>query len=208
MSSHQNLARWSAFAQPTRYAAELLAVEHKEALDAALINVTRDLGSAAFLFARIDQFEVPSLDRATTAFHRSGARTRLCLAGDFACLARLDVIGIDHDRVGLMLDDVGEETPMSELIWDRIEAVCFRSDFIARAARNLRISFALEAMVGLAKDLGLCTLGCDTKLSGATPAGQADFDYVPEVERAPRRHAIRARHALISKRQPATSPVR
>jgi hypothetical protein len=97
----------------------------------------------------------------------------------------VEAAGIDNDRIGLMIDNVGLRTPCSDLIWDRIEAIRFNAEFVAYAARDVRTACALEAMLGLAREVGLRTLGFDAVPDGAGLSGRCDFDYLPVV--APKR---------------------
>ena len=80
-----------------------------------------------------------------------------------------------------MLDGVDTDTTYTDLIWDRIEAVRFKTDFVARAAKDLRTTLALESMLSLAREIGLCTLGDDPLPEGARVSGRYDFSYVPVV---------------------------
>ena len=62
---------------------------------------------------------------------------------------------------------------------DRIEAVRFEPSFVDRATRDMRISCALESMLGLARDLGLRTFGHFGTEECASVSDRYDFDYLP-----------------------------
>lgn len=179
MTIRWSLRRWSSRADRDLHAAELLpSPADGDAMAIALARVAGDLAGAAFLVVGVGGVEASAVGQAVESFQRAGGRARLCLAGDRATLGAIDAAAIDCDRVGLLLDDVDADTPLSELVWSRIEAVRFSADFVARAALDLRLGYALESMLGLARDLGLCTLGIDALPDGASVAGRADFDYL------------------------------
>lgn len=170
-------------------------------MTAALARVCNDLAGAAFVVVPAAGLDTAAIEQMAGSLHRDGGRARLCLAADRRTLGALDAAAIDSDRIGLMLDGVDADTPLSELVWDRLEAVRFEARFVARAARELRLGCALDAMLGLARDMGLCTLGVDAVPDGGSVTGRAAFDYVlpvssPLVESAARRRAGSAAFSL------------
>lgn len=153
---------------------------HSESpLDAAARLVDSSAGTA-FLIVRLDRLHGEDLSRLIDAVCRSSAPPKMCLAGSRDDLGNLDHEAIDPDQVGLLLDEVTETTPVSDIIWDRIEAMRFQADFVARAANNLRVGCALECMLSLAREMGLCTLGSNPIPGGATVTGHTNFDYLFE----------------------------
>ena len=78
-----------------------------------------------------------------------------------------------------MIDDVGLNSTWADLIWDRIEAVRFGPSFVAQATRDMRTACALESMLGLAREVGLRTLGSHEAAECASVSGHHDFDYLP-----------------------------
>lgn len=175
-----SLCRWSSPVDPHMQAAELLpSPGNGDAMAVALSRITGDLAGAAFLVVRIDGMEASAVAQVVESFHGAGGSTRLCLAGDRATLGVIDAASFDRDRTGLLLDEVDVDTPLSELVWDRIEAVRFRLDFVAKSASDLRMGYALDAMLSLANDVGLCTFGFDVMPDGACVTGRATFDYLP-----------------------------
>jgi hypothetical protein len=120
------------------------------------------------------------LRHAVTAANASRLNTRLCLAVDSSTLQHLDVRSLNSERVGLVLDNVDAETPLFSFVDESLEAVRFTPEFISRATRNLRLWCVLEAMLRLAKNLGLCTLG---PVEAANEEGSSigpRFDFVPQ----------------------------
>ncbi|MEO8523824.1 MAG: hypothetical protein ABI460_03795 [Caldimonas sp.] len=148
-------------------------------MESALRSVASHLDKARFLIVNVTQIDVPSLASTIKAFHAAGGVPRLCLAGDRKTLSAVAAAGLDDHRIGLMLDHVDVSTACSDLIWDRIGAVRFDAEFIACAARDVRKACALEAMLGLAREVGLRTLGFSSKPGGASPSGRYAFDYLP-----------------------------
>ena len=178
MSARIALLGWASAVSPSRQAAELSSIGG-HSLELALPQVAGQLKDARFLVVGVRGVEVTGLSRAIHAFRAAGGNARLCLAGDRATLVAVDQAGFDHNHVGLMLDDVDVDTACSHLIWDRIEAVRFGATFVSRASNDLRVSCALESMLGLARNIGLRTLGFDSTAGGGKVSGRCDFDYLP-----------------------------
>jgi len=175
-----SLRRWSSSVNPRSRAVELLFDETKEAtLTLSLAEAAKELRDEAFVVVPIDGLSRADVTHAVEVFHLAGGEARLCLAGGRPSLAALDPAWMDCDRIGLLLDHVDACTSPSELIWDRIEAIRFSDEFVLSAARDLRLGCALESMLGLARDLGLCTLGADAMPGGASLSGRFEFDYMP-----------------------------
>ena len=178
MSARIALLGWASALSPSRQAAEVSSIGELP-LELALTQVASQLEDARFLVVSVRGVELTGLGRAIDAFRSAGGNARLCLAGDRATLAVVDEAGFDHDHVGLMLDDVDVDTRCSDFIWDRIEAVRFGASFVSRASKDLRVCCALESMLGLARNIGLRTLGFDSTAGGGQVSGRCDFDYLP-----------------------------
>ncbi|MEO7335174.1 MAG: hypothetical protein ABIV63_01215 [Caldimonas sp.] len=211
MTEGATLQHWSSSTNSVHRAAELLGpLRGGGDLADTLAASTNLLGDAAFVMVRIES--LPYLDgdaigRAMQALSRTGSRARLCLAGNRDVLKRIDEARYDHDKVGLMLDGVDAQTPSSQLIWDRIEAVRFHSDFIAAATHSFRLGCALEAMLRLSKSLGLCTLGEKGVPSGDAFEECGNFDYVQMPSRDGGVSALkRAAQAVQSRTRSAVTP--
>ena len=195
MKGHWSVRHWVAQGGRGQRAAELVAASNCEPLSAALMRLTAEAGELAFLVVRIDRLDIGAVHRAVDDFYAAGGTLRLCLAGDRASLEIADASAFDSDRVGLVLDEVDTETPLAHLIWNRIEACRFDPTFVARATHDLRLSCALESMLTLARDLGVCTFGASGEPGSASLANRAEFDYLPCAAEAPvrqRRPAVRA----------------
>jgi len=181
MTAYPPLRRWSSLASPPIHAVEIASAPcAPRALAGVLASITaEDLADSAFLVIRLGPIEGDDIQRAVEAVNQARVAARICLAVDRATLRQLDVESLDAERVGLMLDDVDAGTPLCDLASDIIEAVRFRAEFVALASRDLRLGCALDAMLGFAKDLGLCTLGPAMASNDASFAARAEFDYVP-----------------------------
>ena len=179
MTQGLQLRYWSSPADQSTRAVEVCqgSVEGKS-FWVALGRLAREIEGTAFLIVRVDEVDCAQIHQAIDAFQRTASGTRLCLAGTHSTLTRLGSDPFDSDRVGWMLDDIDVTTPWSEIVSNRIEAIRFCSDFVGRAGRNLRLRLVLEAMLLLARDLGLCSLGSDDVPSDGL-RGRAQFDYMP-----------------------------
>ncbi|MEP7301349.1 MAG: hypothetical protein ABI699_07455 [Caldimonas sp.] len=106
-------------------------------------------------------------------------QTRLCLAVNSLTLESMVGKTFDSGQVGLILDDVRADTPLSSLACESIEAIRFSPEFVLAAGRSIRLGCVLGAMLGLARDLGLCTLGPAQKANEGSPLPDPVFDFVP-----------------------------
>lgn len=153
----------------------------------SLRSLTQALGSAAlrteldvaFVIVRLRACDEESLRRTIDAANSASMKPRLCLAVDRDGLERIDAAAISSDRIGIMLDDVDADTPLSLVASRSIEAIRFRPDFIARSTRDLRLSCVLESMLLLAHNLGICTMGPSLRGDDDSISPVPTFDYVP-----------------------------
>lgn len=180
MTAALQLQHWWSPADPGTRAVELLpASTEGKSLSIALGRLACESEGAAFLIVRVDQIERAEIHQGINAFQRAAGGVRLCLSGTRSTLESLGSDPFDRDRVGWMLDEIDVTTPWSEIVSDRIEAIRFSSDFVTRARRNMRLGFVLEAMLLLARDLGLCALGSPDVPGGGATTGRMEFDYIP-----------------------------
>lgn len=201
MTRDDLLLAWVSCSASERRAAELLLLGRS--LEHGLAGVAGRLGGEQFLIVGVDDAHVAEVDRATRAFRAAGGLSRLCLAGDRQTLTQIASAGFDNDFVGLMLEDVNVSTAYSDLIWDRIEGVRFSAHFVAQAARDMRTALALESMLSLAREVGLCTLGANPIPDGARIVGRYDFDYVRAPVSFAETSSLRSSSNLL---RPSASP--
>lgn len=185
MSRRPTLLRWQAQDASGACAAELAhRVLEPSALPGVLDRAADDVGDASFVIVRAGAWNSAAWRE---VWERQGdghdGAPRLCFALDTGALSALDVSMLRDDRAGFMLDGVDIDTPLSALVSERIEAVRFCPAFVTAAARNLRQGCALDAMLSLARDLGLCSLGDHAVPGGASLIGRGEFDYLPAIDR-------------------------
>jgi hypothetical protein len=182
MTSPWSIRCWSSTDGHPARAYELVSVPvAPQAFRAALAF----LGSAvpadsAFVVVRLGTGDETAIRQAIEVVNECQLSSRICVAVDRATLMAVDFSALDGDRVGLLLDDIDAETPLAGMAHDAIEAVRFHADFVGRASRNLRQGCVLEAMFGLARNLGLCTLGPRVANADAISLPGTGFDYVPD----------------------------
>jgi hypothetical protein len=181
MTQDTSLRSWTLLASPQVKAAEIQCPPiFLPALAGVLASVKpTDVRGAAFLIVRVQSFNRNDFHRIAEPALRSYVGPRICLAINRSTLKVVASAGFAGTDFGLMLDDVDAETPLSDVACDAIEAVRFGSGFVAEASRSLRLGFALDAMLGFARDVGLCTLGTATDFAQVLDAPPARFDYVP-----------------------------
>lgn len=138
----------------------------------------------AFAIARIEAGSTEQLADGFEALGRTRCRARVYAAIDASTLAALDRGDVGNDRVGILLDGVSANTPLSVIASTRVEAIRFDVDFIAATSRNLRSSCVLDAMLGLTKDLGICTLADASRASEPQDVLAKRFDFSPSEPRA------------------------
>ncbi len=180
MKAQWSLHRWSSQGAsqhggelvPAPLSADVL----KDAFASVVLGESNEL---AFIIVRLDADDRAALDQAIKAANSAPIELRVCLAMNHTSLDALDVNSIDGSHVGVMLDDVDADTPLSAMTKSPVEAIRFRAEFVARASRNLRVGCVLESMLLLAHNLGLCTMGPSTSAVDESIAATPRFDYVP-----------------------------
>jgi hypothetical protein len=177
-----SLRRWVSVNCPPTFALEVTAGPlDPNALPEFLASLSKeDLGDAVFVVLRLAALELKRSGPALSAANTWSRNARLCLAVDRGTLGRIEFNTLDADRIGLILDDVDAETPLSAMVRDSIEAIRFRADFIAQARGSVRIGCVLTTMLDLATNLGLGTLGPATGANDTTSHLLVpSFDFVP-----------------------------
>lgn len=173
------LRRWSSPASVDTAGFELVSDPLRVGeIAAALRFLHQDrVADGVFLLVRLASTDARGVCAAFDQVQHVGPIIRICLAIDVATLGRIDRRLPNPRNVGLVLDDVDAETPLSAIIRDDIEAIRFSRSFVDEASERLRADAALRAMLGLARDLGLGTLG--PACGGEDGSGRAPgFDYV------------------------------
>ena len=137
------------------------------------------LNGCSMVILAVDSARPGDLSAASEIAKSLELSAHVCLAIDSASLAHFQH-ACWSDRVGLLLDNVDANTPLSHVMQEGIEAIRFDQTFAREAMAHLRSGCILEAILRLARNAGLCTLGPDIRWScERDPA--ATFDYVPEM---------------------------
>jgi hypothetical protein len=141
-------------------------------------QIASELTGCATLIVRVAGLESEGvLAAAFNAVRNAGLSCHICLATSRTPVAALDAHVRTNHNVGLLLDNVDGSTPLAELMHEAIEAIRFDPAFTKMAARHLRSECILEAMLGLARNAGLCTLG-PAPDSAEPSSSDLGFDYV------------------------------
>jgi|KBSMisStaDraftv2_1062788.scaffolds.fasta_scaffold26744_5 hypothetical protein len=182
MNRPYGLQRWSSIAKDAHGAELLPAPSSPDALARALatltIDETRDL---AFVLVRVIGDSDAAIQEVIHGANATTIGPRLCLAVSRNALQTTDFNSVNNHRVGLMLDDVDAETPLSLIVSDSIESIRFCSDFVASASKSLRLGCVLESMLLLAHNLGLSTLGPSEAAKDDLMWPSSRFDYTPSL---------------------------
>jgi len=213
-----SLQRWTSTASPPAFAIEWTA----EPVDASeleqLVATAREaeLRGAAFAMVRIRTLEREAWEHVASIANRWSHNARLCLAIDRETLNRVESRELDTERVGLILDDVDAETPLSALARDSVEAIRFRTPFVVQARRSVRAGCVLAAMLDLTTNLGLGTLGPPVAPNdGLSPLLIPAFDFTPspglggidQPERPARGAALQADGVRQQSRRPTLTAI-
>ena len=184
MSAATGIVRWQSTVDPSRCGVELAGyVSGFHRLEA---EMDRGLGKAdvpnpAFVFASPGSTRPEDIATAVSQASRFSSEARMCVALDEEALSATDSLELRKANVGVLLDRVDASTPLSIISADLIEAVRFDETFLRQAAVDARSACVLAAMLGLAHDLGLATLGA---FSQVDRTGEFVFDYVVELPSA------------------------
>lgn len=172
MSAARAFRRWASASNPGLYVAEI-------PLQAVRGMAADSVHGAKFIVVGVDDAPLPLVARAIESYRGAPYASRLCLTGCHESLSRINDAGLADGNVALMLDGVAADTPLSELISDRIEAVRFDSTFITLSGRELRIGLVLKSMLRLTRELGLCSFGEPLAARNGGPVARLKFDFLP-----------------------------
>jgi hypothetical protein len=103
---------------------------------------------------------------------------RICLAMSCDTLKQVDPQVFATGHVGVLLDQVGLDTPPSAFICEGIDAIRFHREFLVRATESIKAAAAMHAMLGLARDLCLATFGPSEDAPARHIEQPSQFDYV------------------------------
>jgi hypothetical protein len=178
--SSGTLRRWTATPRSEGSVFEIsrAPVKGKE-IPRILREFASQLNGCSMVILAVDSARPGDLSAASEIATSLELNAHVCLAIDSASLARFQHNDACwSDRVGLLLDNVDANTPLSHVMQEGIEAIRFDQTFAREAMAHLRSGCILEAILRLARNAGLCTLGPDVRSSCEDDA--ATFDYVPD----------------------------
>ena len=155
------------------------------------------IAGADFLLFPIATTDRDGLSEAACAVQGIAREIHVCLLIDELTLECVESGDWLPRGMGLGLDKVSRKTSVGALAKASIEAVRFSSEFVVAAADDLRLATAIQALVSLANDLGLRTLG--PRLEAQSTLGcECRFDYVSEgLDPRPCPFSRRSRSKLV-----------
>ena len=173
MSPAGRIVRWESTNDPFRCGLEVTSLGFKQAQESRsgpLLNPT-------FVLASLGSSKPADVAKAVSKASAAYGNARACMAFDAGALFAIDTAFLRAKNIGVVLDSVDERTALIAISAEPVEAVRFDPGFVARAIRDGRVACILDAMLGLAHDLGIATLGT-VALQGTSAAKRFDFDYV------------------------------
>jgi hypothetical protein len=193
-----SILRWSSTRAGTQIAELSAGPFDADGLTTVLERIAPVLDGCAMLIVRLAPVDGDGLKAAVEAAHAADLTTHICFAIDRTTLAGLDPKVRTGGRVGLLLDRVDSGTPLADVVHEAVEAIRFDSAFAVHATQHLRSECVLEAMLGLARNTGLCTLG-PSLMSNAWSSLSLEFDYVPVGDSGTPHIGLAARTGLVAK---------
>jgi len=167
--------RWESTADASRCGIEIAdLVPGQDHLEAELDRILGGLSAfrPAFVLAGFRAGQPKQVAAAISGASDLFFNARVCVAVDEQTLS-----AIDHKKfrksLGIVLDRVNADTPLSVLCNEMVDAIRFDPDFVQRASIDLRLSCVVDAMLKLTHDLGLATLA-----SISTRPAKFGFDYI------------------------------
>lgn len=133
----------------------------------------------AFVLTSLGSTRAEDIASAVSRASEFSSSSRMCVALDAQTLCASDSAALRKANVGILLDEVDADTPLSVISTDLIEAVRFDEAFLKRALVDSRSACVLAAMLRLAHDLGLATLG---SVDEGDHPGEFAFDYVAATD--------------------------
>jgi hypothetical protein len=177
-----SIRRWTSTRPSEKPILEICPAAALEGDDMAevLRQVAPHLKDCSMLILTVSSLDAKAWSSALETAERLDLAAHVCIAVGSAesILFRHDEV-VRSDRVGLLLDKVDDHTPLSHIVREGVEAIRFDRAFARHAADHSRSECVLEAILGLARNTGLCTLGPNLRRSGEEVSTIA-FDYVPE----------------------------
>ncbi len=180
MSPSTSIVRWESTADSSRCGIEIAGLVLGEVrLEVELDRILGGLTAVrpAFILAGFGPGRprevAAAISRASDFFFNA----HVCVAVDHETLLAMDPAILRNKNFGVVLDHVDASTPLSAVSAEPVEAVRFEESFVQCASTDLRLYCLLDAMLRLARDLGLATLA-PTSHPGQRLRNASEFDYV------------------------------
>lgn len=173
MIARGTIVRWESTTDPSLCGVEVAGRALREPQDTG----TSQVGKPTFVLAAVGASRPSDVAVAISRASAAYGNARPCIAFDAAALLAVDLALLRQSNISVVLDQVDEKTPLSAVSAESVEAVRFAPGFVARARADGRLACVLDAMLGLAHDLGIATLGSSAG-SGSPRLQRFDFDYV------------------------------
>jgi len=181
MNPTDSIVRWESTVDASRCGIEIAGLFSGEIwVEAELDRILGGLAAVhpAFVLAGFDPGRPSEVAAALSRASDLHFNARVCIAVDHETLRAVDPLLLRNKNVGIVLDRVDASTPLSAISAELVEAVRFDEGFVLRASTDLRSYCVLDAMLKLARDLGLATLGQAAAQPGQHLKNEPEFDYV------------------------------
>ena len=182
MKQAARIVRWESTTDATLCGVEIAGLAPEARIEAELDRLLGRLTDLrpAFVLAGFGSGTPTEVAAAVSGASELFFNARVCVAVNEETLREIDPDTLADKNLGIVLDDVNASTPLSAMGAELVDAVRFDAGFVQRASEDVRSSCIMDAMLKLANDLGIATLG-----SSARRSGGFGFDYVPK--QAPRK---------------------
>ncbi len=172
------LRRWTPTTPGERSVIEISREPVKlEQVPQVLRDAASQLSGCSMVIVAVSSARAGDLRAAGRAAESLQLEPHICLAVDDATVVQLQAdLKNSSERIGLLLDNVDADTPLSHVMREGVEAIRISPKLALEAGGHLRSACILDALLGIARDAGLCTLG--PAVPSRDPSVGATFDYV------------------------------
>jgi hypothetical protein len=176
MKHSARVLHWESTRDATRCGIEITGLSAGDSrLEAELDRVLGRLGDIrpAFVLAAFGAGKPPEVAHAISGACELFFNARVCVAIDEETLYEIDRATLSKTSLGIVLDRVDASTPLTAISAEVVDAIRFDDSFVRKSSTDARSSCVMEAMLRLANDLGLATLGSTPRRNESL-----GFDYV------------------------------
>jgi hypothetical protein len=179
MSAATGIIRWESTTHPSRWGAEIAGFvlrRNRSETELGRRGGEAEIVRPGFVFTALGSAHPDEIAVAASRSSDFFSGSRICVALDQEALSNTDDAVLRNEGIGIVLDQVNSNTPLSALCFDFVEAVRFEERFVRQATADARMSCAMDALLKLAHDLGIATLA-NSGPHGCSSA-MFEFDYV------------------------------